>query len=190
MCQNQEFDSRLRTIENKLDQLLAHVSNNLEFRGQNEFNEIIKFLTSPSEYRSALKFLTNWAKKAKKLTIADPYLLSFDKTKNNPTLSNYVDALTSTLPRNIKLLEVFHLPSPNRKIANSVKEYCYENGIRFENYSTTVIHDRVWIKDDTEAIIIGTSFGGIGNKLAFVLPLPPSDLNEFKQELQQIRTKK
>ncbi len=49
------------------------------------------------------------------------------------------------------------------------------------------MHDRVWIKDGNRAKVVGTSFNGLGKKLAFILNLPESDLRAFQTQLPRIR---
>ncbi|TOM09059.1 hypothetical protein CGH83_22850 [Vibrio parahaemolyticus] len=61
--------------------------------------------------------------------------------------------------------------------------------IKLTYIETNEIHDRVFIRDQDEAVLVGTSLGGYGNKLAFVLDLPNEDLENFKAALEKIRQK-
>ena len=52
----------------------------------------------------------------------------------------------------------------------------------FVDYS---LHDRVWIVNDNHAFIVGTSFGSIGKKVAFIIDLPNDDYISFKKHLMK-----
>jgi hypothetical protein len=49
---------------------------------------------------------------------------------------------------------------------------------------TDKIHDRIWIKNVKEAIVVGTSFGGLGKRLSFILELPNDDLKALLEYLR------
>ena len=53
-------------------------------------------------------------------------------------------------------------------------------------YDTNLIHDRYILKNNSEGKMIGTSFGGIGNKVFTVLDLPREDVTTLKRYLHQI----
>jgi len=55
--------------------------------------------------------------------------------------------------------------------------------IKLSLRTNSKIHDRVWIADKNTAFVIGTSFGGLGRRLAFLLDLPSEDLTRFKRYL-------
>jgi hypothetical protein len=55
-------------------------------------------------------------------------------------------------------------------------------------YHQEEIHDRVWLKDETDAVVVGTSFNGLGNKCAFLLNLEAADASSFSAELRRIRS--
>ena len=78
---------------------------------------------------------------------------------------------------------------PNRKIFTSFSNYCKNINIKLRNYPTGAIHDRVMIKDNDRAKMLGTSFGGLGSKIAFFVDLPEEDVTIFQKELHKIRTK-
>jgi hypothetical protein len=99
----------------------------------------------------------------------------------------YADELISRLPRGLHKLDVFHNPGPMKVIRRRVQAFADEAGIQLRNYPTEELHDRVWIRDGAQAKVVGTSFGGLGRKMAFVLDLPPADLEEFQHQLRRIR---
>ncbi|MDK9694273.1 MAG: hypothetical protein OEL19_08525 [Sulfurimonas sp.] len=141
-----------------------------------------------NQFHEEKKNIFSWLKGSKKLIICDPYFYSFDKPKKHfKTQANYIDFLKKLIPNGLKELDVFHFEGPNRAILKSFSDYCREKGITIRCYSTSAIHDRVIIKDNDRAKMLGTSFGGLGNKIAFFVDLPEEDIELFKQELHKIR---
>jgi hypothetical protein len=65
--------------------------------------------------------------------------------------------------------------------------FAHEKNINLSNYPTTEIHDRVWIKNSGQAKLVGTSFGGLSHKLAFIVDLPQDDVVLFMHELYRIQ---
>jgi hypothetical protein len=49
-------------------------------------------------------------------------------------------------------------------------------GVELTDNDTDLFHDRVWIADRSRGLVVGTSFGGLGNRAAFLLQLPEFDL--------------
>jgi len=133
-----------------------------------------------------IDYVKSLLKEVKHLTITDPYFFQFDKSIYR-TRDEYLELISNILPNGLKKLEVFHLVGPDSHLIKPFKKYCHDNQIQFTNYGTQEIHDRVLIKDGAIAKILGTSFGGLGNKLAFILDLPDEDLREFKSQLNRIK---
>jgi|SRR5690554_1582356 len=134
------------------------------------------------------KYLTSWLKGCEDITIVDPYFFSFGgPNKVFRTLGNYTNWLENELiPSSAQQLTIFHLPGPNGKVINSFKGFCKRKNIKLAHHSTNEIHDRVIIKNGEVGRALGTSFGGFGNKIAFMLDLPDEDLHAFKRELHRI----
>lgn len=131
--------------------------------------------------------LQSTIKGATKLTICDPYLFH---TPRNTTSQEYAEQLISILPCDSLLeLTLFYQAPQSRsslgEFANRVPKHILLNG-----FMTNNIHDRVWIINDSRAIVVGTSFGGLGKKYSFLLDLPDDDLNEFKSFLEEIKEPK
>lgn len=58
--------------------------------------------------------------------------------------------------------------------------------MKFSDQDTNLIHDRIWIKDRKEAIVVGTSLGSFGGtRLSFILSLPSYDLGALLEYLQE-----
>jgi len=176
----------LKRINQKLDSLNENGS---RFVCQlNEDRNVYHLISSLANYKEAIKDFRSWLVGTSALTIADPYFFSFNKSKLHRTESDYTEAIINILPNNVSEVEVFHLPGPNKRIHEKFQKHCRNKQIRFKNYPTNEIHDRVWVKDKSEGKVIGTSFGGLGNKIAFILDLPDVDKGKFMQELHRIKT--
>jgi hypothetical protein len=162
--------------------------------------DIQHFLSGPNNRDEPLKDLRRWLRDADKLIIADPYFMNgnlsgwgLEGLNGNDKVAKlkikaeqYAREVDSVLGK-VRDLEIFHLPGPNRQVKTALKRIAFVGRPPVRLVETTVIHDRVWIKNGNEARIIGTSFGGIGEKLAFMLKLPDSDLREFLDALVKIR---
>lgn len=181
-----EMFDLLRGMQARLDQIQASGPQYI-CRLQKNDDEISYLITGLANYKEAIKDFGSWLIGASSLIIADPYFFSFKETKVYRTEAAYTDAIIKILPSSLEEVEVFHLPGPNKRIMEKFKKHCWKKEIRFKNFSTREIHDRVWIKNRSEGKAIGTSFNGIGNKVAFILDLPSEDRGQFMQELYRIR---
>lgn len=64
------------------------------------------------------------------------------------------------------------------KLGNKAKFY------DLDTLDDIFIHDRIWVIDSEEALVVGNSFGGLGmDAISFILPLPPKDLLKLKNVL-------
>lgn len=184
-----ENDRRIWEELRKLNRKLDGIS---EKKGRfvcqlREDENILHLISSLSNYKEAVKDFSSWLVGTNSLIVTDPYFFSFNKSEIHRTESDYTKALIKIFPNNLKEVEIFHLPGPNKRIYEKIKKHCRTKEIRFKNFSTTEIHDRVWIKNKADGKVIGTSFGGLGNKIAFILDLPEDDKDKFMQELHRIK---
>lgn len=128
------------------------------------------------------------AKNSSRLVICDPYLFSWSgPNKAFSRERDYTNYIISLISRDVRHLEVFHLPGPNSRIFDRFKREMGSRNIHASYYPTTEIHDRVIIDENDNGTLLGTSFGGLGNKLAFVLDIPAEDVRAFKVELDRIK---
>lgn len=124
-------------------------------------------------------------KDANSLTICDPYLFNKPVSLRD---DEYVKELVSVLPVDTLVkLDIFYRTVADTNVTWIFAKLIKGHGIHLERYPTQAIHDRVWIVDGCRGFVVGTSFGGIGNKLAFILDLPDEDLTEFKKFLYQLK---
>jgi hypothetical protein len=136
----------------------------------------------------SLAYLSDALGNAQRLTICDPYFYMPSRAKGGRPL----DAeLGEVLPEALTALELFVKPDArDEATVATVAALCEGRGIALDIRLTHDIHDRVWIRDGEEGYIVGTSFNGLGNKCAFILPLPEEDLAVFQEELTRIRAER
>lgn len=179
---------RLRRIEKHLESINA---GRCAFAEGDRADHVIKLITGiEGKQHEERKHLTSWLSGALHLTVVDPYFFSFSgPNKVYRTEAQYLESIVDLIPTTLQTIEVYHLPGPNKKIFNPFQKHCRKKNIALRNWATTEIHDRVLIKNNSEAKVLGTSFGGLGNKIAFVLDLPEEDLKVFRSELRRINQK-
>lgn len=182
-----EIASRLRSIERRLETLEPQRCALAEGDRADRVMQLVTGLEG--RHREERKHITSWLFGASQLTVVDPYFFSFSRpNKVYRTQTQYVEAIIELLPKTLESIEVFHHPGPNRAIISAFEKHCRKKNISLRNWETTEVHDRVFIRSETEARALGTSFGGLGNKIAFVLDLPLEDLKVFRRELYRIKS--
>ncbi len=155
-----------------------------EDRGQ-----VIHMLTGVSgELERDHKYLKKKSHSNEWLIITDPYFLQWDgPNKAFESEKRYTEYIVDFIPRELKKLDLFILPGPNKRIFKKFNDQIRGRGTHVSYWETTEIHDRTIIRDNMTGTMMGTSFGGLGNKLAFVLDIPEKDLNLFMEQLSRIR---
>jgi len=183
----EEIASRLSRIERRLESLEPL---RCAFAEGDRADRVMHLVTGlEGRHREERKHITSWLTGTSLLTVVDPYFFSFSgPNKVFRTQAQYVESIIELLPKTLELIEVFHLPGPNRVIMHSFQKHCRRKNISLRNWETAEVHDRVLIKNKAEAKALGTSFNGLGNKIAFVLDLPQEDLRLFRCELHRIKT--
>ena len=122
------------------------------------------------------------------LIITDPYFLQWaGPNKAFESEKRYTEYIVDFIPRELKKLELFILPNPNKRIFKKFNDRIRSRGTQVSYWETTEIHDRTIIRDNMTGTMMGTSFGGLGNKLAFVLDIPEKDIELFMDQLERIR---
>lgn len=155
-----------------------------EDRGQ-----VIHMLTGVSgEVERDQKYLKKKSHSNEWLIITDPYFLQWDgPNKAFASEKQYTEYIVDYIPRGLKKLELFILPGPNKRIRKKFNDRIRSRGTLISYWETNEIHDRTIIRDNMTGTMMGTSFGGLGNKLAFVLDIPGEDLTLFMEQLNRIR---
>ena len=187
---DEEFEYRLHSIEDKIDSLLDRPDVSCRMAGSDGEN-VIQLMTGlgDSERKKGVQHLSNWMNNTIEITIADPYFI-----KNSGAISeiDYMNSLQGLLPQSLKKIALFIGPKTKKyqkaSIASWFNQLCATRSIQLEVFHQEEVHDRVWLKDGSDALVVGTSFNGLGNKCAFLLNLDATDTASFNTELCRIRT--
>jgi hypothetical protein len=161
----------------------------VECRFSSEDAGMMKLLVAPGQARVGLKYLRDFTKDAKRLTVLDPYL--FERAPDEVDAAVEALSMATCLQKEqLKGLHVVHRPlrgvrRGDRAFLHAVKNLCGEHHISFSHCETRVIHDRVWIADGKKAVAVGTSLNGLGTRAAFILELPDDDLRELQGFLRE-----
>lgn len=186
----EKIEYRLDRIERSLDRLTDRPAAACRF-ASDEGESIMQLMTGQgiNERQRGISYLSDWMNSPTKLTIADPYLI-----KNSGLISeaDYKNSLESLLPRSLTTLELFVGPRNSKYQKSSIATWfnvlCQARGIALSVFHQEQVHDRVWLKNENDAIVVGTSFNGLGNKCAFLLKLDTTDTMAFSAELERIRS--
>jgi hypothetical protein len=146
----------------------------------------VEFSAPSPNGKTARKILKSKLRNAETLTICDPYILDKPKSEN---VKDYVGQLLSVLPLDtLRSLDVVYDASrENPSVFRELRRRLSKSSITCRRFADDSIHDRVWIVDKNSAFVVGTSFGGLGKRLAFLLDLPYDDLANFKKYLFRSR---
>jgi hypothetical protein len=151
-----------------------------------EISSAMAMVVAEGEPNIGRKMILRRIVNAKELIICDPYYFyyySIDELK-------YIEDLISTIPKKyLQTLVIFCKRPKSSTIIRNFKK-SLDPKVKLQVYEVNDIHDRVWIKDSSKSYIVGTSFGGIGKKVTFILNLPKKDLQEFLQLLKEIISSK
>ncbi len=143
----------------------------------NNSNDSIKLIVKKGEFEKGIVYIKEWIGDAKELTIVDRYF--FKAISQNDEYSKAIKEII----KGIKNLKIFYEQGNNDVVESFIAE---NNNVRIRHFKTEEIHDRVLIKDNKKAIVVGASFNGLGKRLAFVLDMSCEDLIHFNSELKEI----
>ncbi|MAT64471.1 MAG: hypothetical protein CMN57_02360 [Gammaproteobacteria bacterium] len=176
--------NQLEAVSEKLDSLLEKIDGSrCRYRESGDSSNLAYLVTglNGDDGRQDLK---EWLNGAKVLEIADPYFFHMGSYKDTTQLVRNFEEM---LPRSLRRLSVYHKPNPSKALKQAFSDCIRGHGVQQDYFRTSILHDRVWIKDGNRAKVVGTSFNGLGNKLAFILDLPESDLRAFQVQMSNIR---
>lgn len=184
-----ELFAELRLIRQELHELRSNKGFCALAEGSGERSNVMQLLTGISgNLAPERKHVGRRTKNSSSLIICDPYFFSWSgPNKGFSREREYTNYIIGLIPREVRRLEVYHLPGPNSRIFGRFKKEIGSRNIQVSYYQTTEIHDRVIIDANDNGTLLGTSFGGLGNKLAFVLDIPIEDVKAFKIELARIK---
>lgn len=183
---DEEFEYRLRRIDQKMDALLERPVPSCRMASE-EGTNVMQLMTGVgvAARTEAIDYMRNGFGGAKQVVICDPYfLLSNSKTSK----ADYLDGINAVIPKTVKSIELYVKPKKrDAEVAVGFTKLCQDRGIKLSCRKTEELHDRVWIVDSTRAFVVGASFNGLGNKCAFILELPEQDRQNFIKEVGLLR---
>ncbi len=148
----------------------------------------------------AIKEIRDFTLGATNLVLIDPYAAG----ASTDSAESYVDQLVRAARIDGKELKSLHIifdseKSNTKAVWKELKRRTKSADVRFTRHDAGEIHDRIWIADRKKGLVVGTSFGGIGQRYAFLLPLPEHDLksmlaaidaNEYMLDLKERQASK
>ncbi|WP_340401073.1 hypothetical protein [Paenibacillus sp. FSL H8-0079] len=192
-----EYDHRILVALHELRDLIERLENNQrkevlcplvgESGDSNPLHAVIAetFDKSKKEARNeGLKEIRDFTREAESLIIIDPYMYGGEASKSREYVDEFA-RVSRIKARHMKRIHIIYSSNhgKTKKIMDDIKDLARENDCILTDYDTDKIHDRVWIADRKRAIVVGTSLGGIGNRLSFILELPKYDLSALIEYL-------
>lgn len=180
----------------KLDEINNRLKKNTNFqcRYSEETDGMMKMLIAPRQGQADIKEIRNtglkeirdFTKNTKELIIVDPYIFG-GATEKATTYIEEFKRCSRIDNQSINKIHIIYSSGQGNTLAikNGIKKLARDNNCSLTSYDSDKIHDRIWIKDKTEAIVVGTSFGGIGSRLCFILELPKYDLTNLLDYLTE-----
>lgn len=123
-----------------------------------------------------LKDIRDFTKAATKLAVIDPYVFAGPARQADDYVRDF--SRVARIGPQFKALHIVYSSTKGNTFAirKGIVRAAREAGTVLTYHDTDLIHDRIWIRDRSRALVVGTSFGGIGSRVAFLLPLPTADL--------------
>lgn len=138
----------------------------------------LEMLVAPGNRQQGLHNIREETQGRRKLIILDPYIFSGPSARAADIAIDLEEALFSR-KKSINSVHIVYSDNPSDR-TGAVREAVLSMFKRHKTFVSEVrspiLHDRVWVFDRTSALVVGTSLNGIGNRLAFILPLPNDDL--------------
>lgn len=147
-------------------------------------NDYINMMIAPNSIKGKNK-LNEFIKNAKQLIIIDPFIYT-EKVNEFFVGSNH----------NLKsLVDVKVIYDKKKEGYSDTNKSVFEAGIinsikpnkcKVQSFDSELIHDRLWIKDKKEGLVLGTSLKSIkGKRASFILDLPGEDLTDILEFLKK-----
>lgn len=144
-----------------------------------EPEKYMQMLTLPGQRASGLKEIRDFTTKTESLIIVDPYIFSGSSDKAEAITNEFKKAVRAA-GKYIKRIHFIYDPEPSNTtnaIRSSIKQMLKDESIQISEVQSNILHDRIWISDRQQAVVVGTSLNGIGGRVSFILPLPDEDLS-------------
>ena len=143
-----------------------------------ESGRYAELMVARGERAIGLKEIRDFTREVKSLVIVDPYFLS-GEAKCATSIADEFEKSARLAGRWLEKVHIIHSSDVTKAIKKAIEERAEKSNVRLTFAATDEIHDRVWIADQANGMVVGTSLNGIGNRVAFLLPLPKEDLNAF-----------
>lgn len=133
--------------------------------------------------QDALSHVRSWLKGGERVLVCDPYLFK-EPTAAYPSNEAYVEALLRLLPssaRDVTLCFDGYAEAIRKLLWPRLKE-----GRNVTLVNTNRVHDR-FVSRDGAVKIVGTSFGGLGNKFSVVADLNADDARDVLASLEGLK---
>ncbi len=145
----------------------------------------LHLVTLPGQRTVGLKELRDFTVEAEDLIIVDPYVFSGTTER----AVNIAEDFKRTARVGGKWLKRVHFiydssaKCTTKTVKSAISQVLKDSSIKMSSRATNLMHDRVWIADRKRALVVGTSFNGLGGRAAFLLPLPDPDLQALLEFL-------
>ena len=158
-----------------------------------EDNGMMRLMVASKDYdsksrASGIKEIRDFTRRAKELIVIDPY--AFGGQSDDVSTTKYIDDFEYSSRIDQASLKKLHIIFSSKHgqtgtIKEGIRRLAHVNECNYSTTDSDLIHDRIWIKDKSEAIVIGTSLGGLGTRLSFILDLPTYDLERLLEYLRE-----
>lgn len=156
---------------------------NIDLNNQDSTSSLeMDLLIQANQRKEGLKKIREFTNGVSDLIVIDPYIYCV-KASDSAT---YIEEFTrcARIHKLKKLHIVYSSKHDNTTvIKNGIKNKAREANCSFSETDTDAIHDRIWIGDRKKGIVIGTSLGGLGRRIAFILDLPKEDFDAILKYL-------
>ncbi|WP_017217366.1 hypothetical protein [Pseudoalteromonas sp. NJ631] len=181
---------RIRRELEEIRSQLNSVSRNQGCRYSNENNNDLNLIITKENKDTGIKKIKNWLKnKPKTLRIIDPFIFTFDEKRKPDHIANleaYVRYVCDFVPKVLNEVHIYSNESPSEQVVALFEQVLAENNITMIRYESSEIHDRFFIRNDTAAKVMGTSFTGLGAKLSMFASLESEDLDDLLEYVRDI----
>jgi hypothetical protein len=131
----------------------------------------------PGRIEEGVAQLQQFTAGARELILIDPYLVKPRRGEGKAEYVQWLSDCTNLGARTLKRMRIVNSWwHHDADVLSRLSAECLRHRCELSHKQTNDIHDRVWIKDNKEAIAIGSSLNSVGSRLAFALTLPDSDL--------------
>lgn len=181
------YEGRLIELDRLLNLKFKNLLDFIEEEKEQKRRLPLPIIAPPNKREISLEYLRDFIKHATELIIIDPYFFHVDEAKVKVNLEEIVKTLCIKKKKLKELTVIYNSKNGNSnsfkvKLKNVLSQYY--KGHQF--IDTPLFHDRLIIKDNLEALVIGTSLNGLGkSKYSFINQLEKNDLNELYNELSK-----